>query len=248
MHYTNQFFDVRSEKAQRSAAEVVPILLELFRPKTVVDVGCGQGEWLDLFRKHGVTDVLGIDGSYVDTRSLKIPDECFLPSDLCNLKTVKRQFDIAICLEVAEHLPESVANGFVRFLTTIAPIIVFSAAVPHQPGIGHINCKWPPFWFKQFEQHGYVATDPLRRRLWQNPNVASWYQQNMFVLATPHAIANNDFLRDEAVAPFDYPTLIDPTFLWRAEPTVARAFLELKRAIIRSVRRRTGKLLSRILP
>ena len=63
--------------AYRSAKEVVPHVLELLKPESVVDVGCGVGSWLAVFREHGIDDFLGVDGAYVDLDLLQIPPESF---------------------------------------------------------------------------------------------------------------------------------------------------------------------------
>lgn len=64
--YTSEFFDNIRNGSLRSAQVVVPIAIELARPKSVVDVGCGDGTWLSVFRHLGVNDTLGLDGDYVN--------------------------------------------------------------------------------------------------------------------------------------------------------------------------------------
>ena len=118
---------------------VVPIVLDLIRPGSVVDVGCGLGEWLATFQEHGVSDILGIDGDYVDRDMLYIPQQDFKTIDLNRPFTLNRTFDLAVCLEVAEHLEAEHANDFVESLTRLAPIILFSAAIPLQSGTNHVN-------------------------------------------------------------------------------------------------------------
>src|SRR5690348_11630731 len=56
--YGPGFFEALSDGTRRSAAIVTPVLIELFRPESVIDVGCGTGLWLSAFRQRGVTDVL----------------------------------------------------------------------------------------------------------------------------------------------------------------------------------------------
>ena len=50
-----------SEDSLTSAAVIVPIVMRFVEPSSVVDVGCKLGEWLSLFREHGVREVLGLD-------------------------------------------------------------------------------------------------------------------------------------------------------------------------------------------
>jgi 2-polyprenyl-3-methyl-5-hydroxy-6-metoxy-1,4-benzoquinol methylase len=80
--YDTDFFDSHLNESLRSAREVVPLLLSLLSPKSVVDVGCGIGTCLAAFREQGIEDLLGIDGDYVDRARLLIPESSFLPHDL----------------------------------------------------------------------------------------------------------------------------------------------------------------------
>ncbi len=76
-NYTKSFFLMIQAGSLRSAKEVVPILMELMSPQHVIDVGCGVGTWLGVFLEHGVDEIVGIDGNYVNRDMLQIPKECF---------------------------------------------------------------------------------------------------------------------------------------------------------------------------
>jgi hypothetical protein len=78
--YTEQFFQALREGVTRSAEVMVPIVVEMTRPASVVDVGCGAGGWLAAFARHGVRDYLGIDG-YAPEELLEIPRDRFLAAD-----------------------------------------------------------------------------------------------------------------------------------------------------------------------
>jgi SAM-dependent methyltransferase len=170
---------------------VIPALFELVRPASVVDVGCGIGEWLAEFAAAGVTDLLGIDGPHVDRGKLLIEPERFSARDLAEPLEVGRRFDLAISLEVAEHLPEACAESFVASLVSLAPVVLFSAAIPYQQGTGHVNGQWPEYWQTIFEEHGYTVADCLRPRLWNNDRVSWWYRQNMLVFADRKRLADH---------------------------------------------------------
>jgi SAM-dependent methyltransferase len=176
--YTDEFFDREREGARRSARIVVPLVRDLVEPRSVVDVGCGQGTWLAVFRDYGVEDVLGIDGEYVHRSKLEIPEELFLPLDLRQPFQLERRFDLVVSLEVAEHLPRESAAGFVDSLVKLGPVILFSAAIPFQGGAGHLNEQWPDYWAALFRHHEHVPIDCLRRRIWQKDDVQPWYAQN----------------------------------------------------------------------
>jgi SAM-dependent methyltransferase len=175
----------------------VPLLLGLAEPRSVVDVGCGLGTWLSVFRNRGIEDVHGVDGTWVDPALLEIPRAAFTPADLERPLALGRSFDLAISLEVAEHLPAAAADTFVDSLTALAPVVAFSASIPMQGGTNHVNEQWPDYWAERFEARGYVTIDAVRPRIWGNPRVDWYYAQNLLVFARPAALAVLPVLRRE---------------------------------------------------
>lgn len=171
--------DIHNMTAPR---EVVPVLMKLYNPVSVLDAGCGTGTWLKAFEERGVTDYLGIDGSYVKKSQLEIPEEKFKALDLRAPWDINRKFDLALSLEVAEHLPEQGGIALVESLTRHADTIIFSAAIPGQGGQHHINEQWPAYWEKKFATHGFYFHDVLRPLLWDNPKIDWWYRQNIFLV------------------------------------------------------------------
>ena len=192
--YTKGFFaDIRAG-SMRSAEEIVPLVLGLVPARSVVDVGCGDGSWLAVFRKNGVLDLLGIDGDYVDRNTLQVPQEQFQAADLSKPLQVGRKFDLAVSLEVAEHLPPECAASFVKSLTRLAPIILFSAAIPLQGGMHHVNEQWPDRWAELFQEHDYRLVDCIRKRVWQNDAVEYFYAQNALLFVRSDALEGNQSL------------------------------------------------------
>jgi SAM-dependent methyltransferase len=210
--YTSEFFEAHRAGARRSAGVVVPLVRSLVRTHSVIDAGCGQGTWLAVFREHGVEDVVGVDGDYVDRRRLEIPAELFRPHDLNQPLRLERTFDLVVSLEVAEHLPAACADAFIDSLTRLGPVVLFSAAAPYQGGTNHVNEQWPAYWAERFGRHGYLPIDCLRRRLWANDAVEWWYAQNTFLYAERSYLEARPLLRREyeAAGPVALP-LVHPT-------------------------------------
>lgn len=179
--YKEDYFLWQELEAEKSAEVIVRIVLDLLKPKSVIDIGCGVGAWLSVFQKHGVHDIFGVDGEWINKKLLKIPEEKFLSYNLTQPLNIKRTFDLAVSLEVAEHLESNSAKIFVESLTNLAPAILFSAAIPFQGGKSHINEQWPGYWEKRFREKGYVVIDYIRRKIWSNENVAWWYRQNILL-------------------------------------------------------------------
>ena len=181
--YNRRFYAYQRDQSRLSAQEIVPLVIDLIQPASVIDVGCGTGAWLSVFRDHAVEDVHGVDGPWVDPDMLLIPAERFSSADLKKPLPVNRQFDLVVSLEVAEHIPAEGAGGFVDSLTALGPVVLFSAAIPGQGGTHHVNEQWPEYWAGLFQDRGYICIDCIRSAVWQNDRVEWWYAQNtlMFV-------------------------------------------------------------------
>jgi hypothetical protein len=152
---------------------------------------------LAVLREHGVEEVRGVDGDYVDRARLEVPADCFAAHDLSRPLRTDRRFDLAVSLEVAEHLPAEVAEGFVESLTLLAPVVLFSAAAPYQGGDQHVNEQWPAYWAERFASRGYVGVDCLRRQIWGNSEVDWWYAQNAFLYVERGRLEADAALRRE---------------------------------------------------
>ncbi len=187
--YDASYYASEGLEALQSAKVVVPLVTSVVRPKSVVDVGCGLGAWLSVFREHGAERILGLDGSHVEPSWLLIPKDCFHAIDLSQPFRLDEQFDLGVCLEVAEHLPKSSAGGFVESIVGLAPIILFSAAVPQQGGTYHVNEQWPEYWQRLFQRHNYRMLDLVRKLIWKDPRVKPWYRQNAFLFVREDLIS-----------------------------------------------------------
>lgn len=181
--YDKSFYLKHQASARSSAEATVSLLAELAPLRSVLDLGCGLGTWLAALRSRGILDVRGVDGDYVRRDLLEIPSESFTVGDLTQPLALGRTFDLAMSLEVAEHLPGAAGPVLVESLTRHAPLVLFSAAVPGQGGENHINCRWPEYWATLFSERGYDVIDCLRPRLWGRLDVDWWYQQNMLLFA-----------------------------------------------------------------
>jgi SAM-dependent methyltransferase len=193
--YKPAFFSALNASWSRSAEVVVPLIIDLINPRSVIDIGCGTGSWLAVIKTHHIDDVLGVDGPWVPDKSLRIPKSCFLARDLTKPIDIERRFDLAISLEVAEHLDRDCARSFVDTLVKLSPVVLFSAAIPYQGGTHHVNEQWPDYWAELFGEHGYVAIDCIREKIWKNEEVDWFHAQNMFVFADRQQLVTNPKLQ-----------------------------------------------------
>jgi hypothetical protein len=189
--YDENFYYYINQGAMDSARVVIPTLLSVLqKPVTsVLDVGCGAGAWLTVWKSHAVA-ILGLDGDYVRPQQLLISPEEFYPTDLSAGFDLKRRFGLVQSLEVAEHLPAASSAGFVQSLCRHSDMVLFSAAPPGQGGENHVNEQPYEFWRELFRQQGYELYDPIRQVLLTNKLVKPWYRYNTFLYVSTRSSAD----------------------------------------------------------
>jgi SAM-dependent methyltransferase len=187
--YDTPFFDYIADGARASARVIVPLLQQWITVTSVLDVGCGQGAWLEVWRQHGVERIIGIDGDYVDRDRLLIPRETFQAIDLAGRFDLGGPFDLVTCLEVAEHLPERSSATVVANLCRHGDLVLFSAALPGTGGAYHINEQPLEFWKSHFERQGFVMLDCVRPHVSRDARVRRWYRYNVFLFARESSLA-----------------------------------------------------------
>jgi len=244
--YFKLSFNSNSPGSLRSARVVVPLLRGLLHPSSVIDVGCGGGSWLLAFRENGVLELLGVDGRWIDKKVFRLEPELLQYQDLTKSFDVGRRFDLANCLEVAEHLPAEAAPVLVENLVRLAPVVSFSAAIPGQYGLHHVNCQWPEYWTTLFSRHSYRPVSMLGWQIWDNKEVAWWYRQNLMLFASERYLEQHPDLLSRAAPPADIPAhFIHPDcFAFHTDPAVMPLRLVLRAlplAVLSRLRRLTGR-------
>ena len=138
---------------------IADIIAAYLAPRSVVDWGCGCGYILEKLQMHGITDLAGIEGSE-EVRPF-IPESLVDYIDIGDVLLIKRaDYDLAITIEVAEHLNPKDSNKFVNAVCSSANKWVWwSAAVPGQDGTGHVNCQPLSFWEQRFKEIGLFEPD-----------------------------------------------------------------------------------------
>jgi cyclopropane fatty-acyl-phospholipid synthase-like methyltransferase len=244
-HYGDDFYAAQVADSERSAREYVGYLLTLLQPRSVADLGCGRGAWLKVFAERGVGRVIGYDGPWNSQAKMLDPRIRFQAVDLQRPFTGER-VDLAMSLEVAEHLAPETAATFVNSLVAVSDCVMFAAAFSRQGGTNHVNEQPHSYWAKKFADAGYEAFDLFRPRFWANESVCFWYRQNTFIYAARNSsaaaslrsagvqpVANLAFL--DCVHPELFHSMATPT---RYEPglrDIARQFLP---AVRRSLSKR----------
>lgn len=245
--YTDSFYLSMNEKERSnlsSAKTIVPYILQLFpATKSVLDVGCGTGTWLSVFKLEGVEDIIGLDGNWMKKENLLIPEDKFLIKNLEKAFDLGRKFDVVISLEVAEHIAEKYADIFIDNLVRHGDLIIFGAAIPTQGGDYHVNEQWQSYWRDKFLSRGYIAIDPIRGKFVNNPNVLYHYAQNILVYIRKECINQYDEIQKFLNIPFvvdvclPYLILDDTPKSWKF---ILRFQKRLLGEIIKKVAKRGG--------
>lgn len=188
MRYNQQWHDMFGKQTSVSARAILGHLIEVFPIRSAVEFGCGHAHWLEEAVALGITDVVGVDGPWTNLDQLRIDRSAFQVVDLEKPVDLRRRFDLAICMEVAEHIDSAASRVCVDSICRHADVVLFGAAIPLQGGFRHVNEQWQSFWKSLFEQNGYRAFDIVRPLVWSRRDIHYFYRQNalVYVKETAH--------------------------------------------------------------
>jgi len=198
--YDESFFGDAYATSYRSAQLMFKHLNQQHPFNSVVDVGAGVGAWSRAALEMNKA-VTSIDGEWVAGIPGKFSGLNYMFQDLNKKISVSTRHDVAVCVEVAEHLLPERSSGFVADLCALAPLLVFGAALPRQGGAGHINCRPHSFWIQAFAEHGYTAIDLFRPTFWYDGRVGPWYSQNTYLFVAKEKLSE--------FPAFSQPSLVD---------------------------------------
>ena len=178
-----KFYSWQIDDSYVSAEIYCKHLYALYQPRSVVDFGCGRGAWLKALHEQGIETLVGVDGPWNSQDAMIDPAITFRSADLNDPgPTVAGEtFDLAMSLEVFEHLEEQNAAKIVGVFASMAPVLMFGAALRHQGGENHINEQLQSYWAKMLISHGFEVFDYFRPTLWGDNRVGYYYRQNTYL-------------------------------------------------------------------
>lgn len=168
--------------ARKDGPIVVACVMDEFpHVRTAADCGCGMGHYSKAFQDRGVRVIACEYSKKNRDRTARLGVRCE-PFDV-GVSTATLPggpFDVAISIEVAEHIPPALAGRFVEFMSNQSDLLVLSAAQPGQGGAGHVNEQPKAYWIEKFAARGYrldeAATSSFVRRLKERD--AAWFLLN----------------------------------------------------------------------
>lgn len=157
--YGNRFFKRRFEVYHEREVVLGRLIFDYFKPKSVIDVGCGIGSYLWAMDALGAL-VTGIEygAKYAKRYALPPVNEYIHQGDASQPLSLNITADLVMCIEVAEHIKPESSMILVRNLCNLsAQYILFTAAAPRARGTGHINCRPLGDWSGMFSSLGHYV-------------------------------------------------------------------------------------------
>jgi len=187
--YDKDFFLSNQEEGLKIYEWFVPLLHNIFKFQSIVDFGCATGSSLFYALKQGVSDVLGIEGSPEAFSNLLIDKKYIIQHDLREPLKVDRKYDIALSIEVAEHINKKYTDIYLESMCNSSDLIIFTGATPNQGGKCHINEQSHEWWIQKFREHSFgldeKMTGLLKRKIKENIKAgkftAFWLVPNIMV-------------------------------------------------------------------
>lgn len=174
--YDEKFYrDCVDANALPSAGDVMQVVLECFAPKSVFDVGCGNGIYLAEAASMGLL-AAGCDGSEVAVK-LAPRGALVFQHDLKRRLRLNRRFDVCLCFEVAEHIPRWRCRNLIESCSDVSDTIVFSTPTKGEGGIDHINEQPQEFWDRLFSDRNFHCDELMTVRVrseFRSRHVVKW--------------------------------------------------------------------------
>ena len=154
--YTTGFYK-QMRRARGWQASVGKCMAETYGFNSAIDFGCGIGSYLQGMKQAGVENVFGYE-------FLRKSVDPYIDKDMKpyikqgSLMDILRpgKFEWVQSIEVVEHLLPEASDVIVTNLTDAScKYLFFTAAVPGQGGVGHINEREQSFWIEKIEAKGF---------------------------------------------------------------------------------------------
>jgi hypothetical protein len=177
--FDDGFYHALHGASSLSAKALVPSLVRLLQPRSVIDVGCGTGLWLKEFVDTGLPIAQGVEGPWLPEALLSIPADLVLRHDLSEGITLDCRFDLVICLGVANYLGGKLAKRLVETLTGLGSVVLFSPSGPGKRSGENRQTDTCELWNKLFAERGFEAFRGFAKHIAREGEVDSRYTREM---------------------------------------------------------------------
>jgi len=184
--YNDDFFAWHLKYARDYSIKTMDWYIDIFKPASVIDFGCGIASYLESAWHKGITKLKGYDIA-ANMAAKYIPEQVKPSVERvdCTFPIKTKKYDCVISFETAEHIEPIRTNTFIQNIVNAVSktgFILFTAAPPDQDGTGHINCHDKDQWIIWF-----VATGKVEFLAATTQNVSNHWRE----LGAPEYICNN---------------------------------------------------------
>jgi hypothetical protein len=145
------------------APQVWDKLIEIYNPKTFIDIGCGAGHSLKYFIDKKIKGI-GVEGYLPAINNSMVKSSIIIHDYTLSEYIPNEKIDIAWCCEFVEHVEEEYVPNFMKTFEE-CNIAVITHGVPGQPGFHHVNCQEAKYWIDKFEKSGFIYLEELSLQL-----------------------------------------------------------------------------------
>lgn len=184
--YDEGYYVKRQTDPWRSDARVVAEAVRgRYDPESVIDFGCAIGNHLEPFYEDE-RRIQGVEGNVNALQHAVVPSMHIDHHDLREPYETDEKYDVALCFEVAEHIPKTHAETLVDTLSGAGDTVVMTAATPGQQGTHHVNLQPRSYWRERFERRGMTYDDDAVSALREEMDVTktTWIPQNLMVFSS----------------------------------------------------------------
>ncbi|MFC3125247.1 methyltransferase domain-containing protein [Pseudoroseomonas globiformis] len=123
-------------------------------PRKVFDAGCAVGFLVEMLWDRGV-ETHGRDISQFAISEVRadVRSWCTVGSIA---EPIEGEYDLVLCIEVLEHMPEAEALAAIRNITAVAPRILFSSSPTDLEEATHVNVRPTRYWLERFAEVGFA--------------------------------------------------------------------------------------------
>lgn len=181
--YNRKYYEYSQSHNSFCYSKFAGTLCEIYHPKTVIELGCGNGGVSLEFQKLGC-DVYAFDYSKdAVAMAMEKGVKNVQRFNICGVDLLPKEGDLAVCMEVAEHIPAKFARHLCEVLARSANVVVMSAAPPGQGGHLHVNEQPKEYWIELMKSVGMefhqTGIEDARGR-WRN-KMSNDYDQNLMI-------------------------------------------------------------------